>query len=273
MHVVIWWSHVAIACRCAPAGAEASLVKIATWNVNGIRARHAQLQDLHRARAARRRCACRRSRPRPRSAAGWLCELEGYWCYWHGDKGYSGVALARVAQATVARAARVSPSRVRLREPHRHRARLAGSLTVASIYVPNGGKDFAGQDALPRRARRVRRRATRRTGTPLVLCGDLNVARTDMDVHPEGAEAAHDRPASRGAGADRAHHRPRARRRARGRSIPTTTTCSRGGRRGGTCGSGTSAGGSTTSWRAARWQTARSRASCSARSAAAITAP
>ena len=23
----------------------------------------------------------------------WLCDVEGYWCYWHGGKGYSGVAL------------------------------------------------------------------------------------------------------------------------------------------------------------------------------------
>ena len=23
----------------------------------------------------------------------WLCDLEGYWCYWHGGKGYSGVGL------------------------------------------------------------------------------------------------------------------------------------------------------------------------------------
>ena len=22
-----------------------------------------------------------------------LCEMEGYWCYWHGGKGYSGVAM------------------------------------------------------------------------------------------------------------------------------------------------------------------------------------
>ena len=22
-----------------------------------------------------------------------LCEMEGYWCYWHGGKGYSGVGL------------------------------------------------------------------------------------------------------------------------------------------------------------------------------------
>jgi exodeoxyribonuclease-3 len=57
-------------------------------------------------------------------------------------------------------------------------------VTVASIYVPNGGKDFPAKmrflEALVAFAEEHAR-----AGRPLVLCGDLNVARTDMDVHPK----------------------------------------------------------------------------------------
>src|SRR5262249_24833819 len=56
--------------------------------------------------------------------------------------------------------------------------------TVASIYVPNGGKDFPAKmrflDAVDLFAAEFET-----SRQPLVLCGDLNVARADMDVHPK----------------------------------------------------------------------------------------
>src|SRR5262245_60404689 len=56
--------------------------------------------------------------------------------------------------------------------------------TVASIYVPNGGKDFPAKmrflEAMDAYASQ-----SQAAGRLLVLCGDLNVARTDMDVHPK----------------------------------------------------------------------------------------
>ena len=110
-----------------------------------------------------------------------LCEMEGYWCYWHGGKGYSGVALHVRKEAFPERPVFSHPAfdfetRIVL-------ARL-GRLTVASVYVPNGGKDFPAKmrflEAMDAFAR-----AAAEAGAPLVLCGDLNVARTDMDVHPK----------------------------------------------------------------------------------------
>ena len=66
--------------------------------------------------------------------------MEGYWCYWHGGKGYSGVGL-HVSQA-------IAPERPAFSHPafdYENRivsvAKSAG-VTVASVYVPNGGKDF-----------------------------------------------------------------------------------------------------------------------------------
>jgi exodeoxyribonuclease-3 len=56
--------------------------------------------------------------------------------------------------------------------------------TVASIYVPNGGKDFPAKmrflEALDAYAA-----AFEASEAPLILCGDMNVTRTDMDVHPK----------------------------------------------------------------------------------------
>jgi len=53
---------------------------------------------------------------------------------------------------------------------------------VASIYVPNGGKDF------PAKMRFMESleafvEVYERSGRPLVLCGDMNIAPTEMDVH------------------------------------------------------------------------------------------
>ena len=59
-----------------------------------------------------------------------------------------------------------------------------GDLVVASVYVPNGGKDYRGEGALPRPSSATGRAQLHADGTQLVLCGDLNIARTENDVHP-----------------------------------------------------------------------------------------
>ena len=155
-------------------------MKVATWNVNGIRARQAQVQEF-----------LERERPDvvclQEIKAGvdqlpvWLSELDGYWCYWHGGKGYSGVGL-HVRKD-------ICPERPAFHHPdfdYEHRivtARLP-QATVASIYVPNGGKDFPAKmrflEAMDTYAARYQA-----ADAPLIMCGDLNVARTDMDVHPK----------------------------------------------------------------------------------------
>ena len=111
--------------------------------------------------------------------------MEGYWSYWHGGKGYSGVAL-HVSKTLAPDAPTFShpefnyESRITstdLRTP-------LGEVTVASVYVPNGGKDFAAKmqflEALDGYAASFLG-GTRR----LVLCGDMNVARSEKDVHPK----------------------------------------------------------------------------------------
>jgi len=60
----------------------------------------------------------------------------------------------------------------------------AGEITFASIYVPNGGKDFpAKMDFLQGIETWVAEMQA--AGRAIVICGDLNVARSDMDIHPK----------------------------------------------------------------------------------------
>jgi exodeoxyribonuclease-3 len=155
-------------------------LKIATWNVNGIRAREAQLQQFLDQEKPDVLCL-QEIKASTDQLPVWLCELEDYWCYWHGGKGYSGVGL-HLRKGTF-------PDRPAFRHPdfdYEHRIVTADlpECTVASIYVPNGGKDF------PAKMRFLESLAlfaaeSRASGRPLVLCGDFNVARTDMDVHPK----------------------------------------------------------------------------------------
>jgi exodeoxyribonuclease III len=148
--------------------------------VNGIRARQAQLQDwIERERPD---IVCLQEiKASPDQIPVWLCELEGYWCYWHGAGGYSGVAL------------HVSKTLTPERPPFAHPAfdyesRIVTveveGITFASIYVPNGGKDYPAKLRFLEGLRSFTA-DLHAAGRPAVLCGDLNIARTDMDVHPK----------------------------------------------------------------------------------------
>lgn len=155
-------------------------MKIATWNVNGIRARHAQVQEW----IARERpdvVCLQELKASSDQVPTALCEMEGYWCYWHGAKGYSGVAL-HVNMAV----AETRPTFTHPTFDYEHRiviVELAG-VKVASVYVPNGGKDFPAKmgflAALEQFVTDMRA-----DGGPIVICGDINIARTPMDVHPK----------------------------------------------------------------------------------------
>lgn len=159
-------------------------MKIATWNVNGIRARSAELLALLGREGPDVVCL-QEIRASFDQLTFELRDLEGYWAHWHGARGYSGVALLisrafdrdgpevlhpdfdfeqRICSATLSTA--------------------TGDITFASIYVPNGGKDYSAKlqflGALEQWAAEARG-----AGRTLVLCGDLNVARTDRDIHPK----------------------------------------------------------------------------------------
>jgi exodeoxyribonuclease-3 len=154
-------------------------VKVVTWNVNGIRARHAQVRELVEREQPDVVCL-QELKATPEQVPETICNLDGYWCHWHGARAYSGVAL-HLKQARFPTPPRVT------HPPFDLETRIAevevGDIRLASVYVPNGGKDFAAKmtflEALVAHAGehgRARR---------LVLCGDVNVAREERDVHPK----------------------------------------------------------------------------------------
>ncbi len=159
-------------------------MKIATWNVNGIRAREAQVLDLLGRERPDVVCLQEIKAPAAKVPAS-LCDRAGYQCLWHGETAYSGVALHVRSD--------LAPGGVRFTHPPFDvETRIAvaelGELTVASVYVPNGGKDLAAKyrflEALDAWAAEAQA-----AGRSLLVCGDLNVARADMDVHPKERKA------------------------------------------------------------------------------------
>jgi exodeoxyribonuclease III len=159
-------------------------MKIATWNVNGIRARQHEVVEW--AQRERPDVICLQElKATVEQIPSPLCDLAGYWCYWHGNKAYSGVGL-HVSKD-------LAPNRPEFSHPpFDHESRIVtarfGGLTVASIYVPNGGKDYPAKvrflEAIEAWAASFFANAA-----SLVLCGDLNVARADIDVHPKERRA------------------------------------------------------------------------------------
>ena len=111
---------------------------------------------------------------------------------------------------------------------------------------------LSGEDAVPRRRSTQFAADAQADPLPLVICGDLNVARTDMDVHPKERKprAIGQLPEERALLEQ--HHQPRARRRRPRARTGQRSDSSRGGRPGATCASATSAGASTTSSPASR---------------------
>ena len=155
-------------------------MKVVTWNVNGIRARELQVVDWIERERPDVLCL-QELKAAPDQLPLSLVAPEGYTAYWHGHKGYSGVGLLLRKETFAGGVAFTHPDfdhETRVVEAH------LPDFTVASLYVPNGGKDFAAKlaflEALERRA------ATAKSeGRKLLLCGDFNVALTDRDVHPK----------------------------------------------------------------------------------------
>jgi len=155
-------------------------VKIATWNVNGIRSRQAQFLEWIENEKPDVVCL-QELKASPAQIPEQICNLSGYWCYWHGAGAYSGVGLHLRRETFPDQPQFTHPtfdSETRIVEVR------VGDTVYASAYVPNGGKDYAAKlqfmQSLIDYARLLRD-----SGTKLVLCGDMNIARTDMDVHPK----------------------------------------------------------------------------------------
>src|SRR5919109_666053 len=153
-------------------------MKIATWNVNGIRARQGQFCDwLARDRPD---VVCLQELKAEPTQIPDQCKVADYHSFWHGMRAYSGVSLhirkgAFETEPVFSHPGFDMESRIVLAE--------FGRLVLASVYVPNGNKDYPAKLEFFRRLI-AWTKDLQRDGRELILCGDMNITRTEMDVHP-----------------------------------------------------------------------------------------
>jgi exodeoxyribonuclease III len=154
-------------------------MKIATWNVNGIRARAAQVCEF--LEKERPDVLCLQELKANVDQVPLECRVTDYHIYWHGStmKAYSGVSL-HIKDVGGEKPAFSHPdfdmeSRIVTAE--------VGRTVFASVYVPNGGKDYPAKLEFIRQLAAWAKRL-HAEGKELVICGDINIARTERDVHP-----------------------------------------------------------------------------------------
>lgn len=158
-------------------------MKIASFNINNVNKRLANL--LHWLELAEPDVVCLQELKAEQEAFP-LDDIEsaGYSAVWQGQRSWNGVAiLSRVGAPVLTRTA--LPGDDEDRQARYIEAAVRGVL-IASIYAPNGnpqpGPKFDYKLAW---LERLSRHATalRKTGAPVVLAGDYNVAPTELDIY------------------------------------------------------------------------------------------
>lgn len=147
--------------------------------MNGIRARAAQVQEwLERERPD---VVCLQELKAELAQVPEVVQREDHHAFWHCCKGYSGVSLQLRKETFPAPPVYAHP-------PFDIESRVVtadlGGLVIASIYAPNGGRDYPAKLAFYERLIEWAR-DLRSGGRELLICGDLNIARCEMDVHPK----------------------------------------------------------------------------------------
>lgn len=152
-------------------------MRIITWNVNGVRARERDVLELASRYAPDVLCMQEiKSSPHDLPPGlGGLVGMPEFTSFWHGEGGYSGVSI-HLRRTTFT--APVKFSQPAFDREHRVVEAACGDLRFLSMYLPNGGKDFPGKMAFLRELL-----AWSKDRASTILCGDLNVARAEIDVH------------------------------------------------------------------------------------------
>jgi exodeoxyribonuclease III len=154
-------------------------VKIATWNVNGIRARQAQFCEwLGRDKPD---VVCLQELKAEPAQIPEQCKVAGYASFWHGMRAYSGVSL-HIRRDSFGKEPAFSHPAFDMES--RIVQAAIGNLVLASVYVPNGNKDYAAKIEFVKRLISWARELDAQ-GREIILCGDMNITRSDMDVHPK----------------------------------------------------------------------------------------
>jgi exodeoxyribonuclease III len=159
------------------------LVRIATYNVNGVNGRLANLLQWLAENTPDVVCLQELKAPDekfPAAAIG----AAGYEAIWHGQKSWNGVAiLARgAAPKEIRRGLPGEPD-----DPHsRYIEAAIGGLVIGCLYLPNGNPALGPKfDYKLRWFDRLAKHANNllTSGAPVVLAGDYNVMPADIDVY------------------------------------------------------------------------------------------
>ena len=159
-------------------------MKIATFNINGIRRRLPNLLEWLREAQPDVVClqelkAAQEAFPQEELAQA------GYEAVWKGERAWNGVAILSRSGPPILTRTRL-PGDESDRQARYIEAAVDG-LLIACLYAPNGnpqpGPKFDYKLAW---LERLHKHATalRRTGAPVVLAGDFNVAPTELDIYP-----------------------------------------------------------------------------------------
>ena len=154
-------------------------MKIVTWNVNGIRARAGAFEIWIRTHRPDVICL-QEIKAHPDQIPETIREIRGYRSHWHGARGgYSGVSI--LVSDSLGDAVYSVPY---FDEETRVLQVRTGGLTVVNVYIPLGQKSYRQKiEFLGSLVRYID--ALRYEGENVILCGDLNVAHRDADVHPD----------------------------------------------------------------------------------------
>ena len=155
------------------------MLTIATFNINNVAKRLANLLEWLEREAPD--IVCLQELKATTAQIPAECRVADYHVYWHTLKGYSGVSI-HVRKDLFA----FDP--IFSHPPFDMESRIVqvehGDLVIASIYVPNGGKDYPAKLGFVKSLIEWSSRLAAE-GRRLILCGDLNIARAEMDVHPK----------------------------------------------------------------------------------------
>ncbi len=160
------------------------MIKLVTWNVNGIRAREAELLALleeEKPDAVLLQEVKATLDQLPPTLYG-LMGMPDYYSLWHGIAGYSGVSV-HLRRSTFDRPSEAHPPfdvETRVVEAHARERATGEEWVFVSMYVPNGGKDYPAKISFLEQLASYPPALANKT---FVVAGDMNVARADIDVH------------------------------------------------------------------------------------------
>ena len=164
-------------------------MKLATYNLNGIRARLPRLVEwLEREQPD---IACLQElKCADESLPITDIEAAGYSAVWHGQKGFNGVAI--LAKGDTPELRRVGLPGDPDDTHSRYIEADVGGITVGSLYLPNGNP--IGTEKFDYKLRWMERLCAHaaellQDERPVVLCGDWNVVPEDRDVFSARATA------------------------------------------------------------------------------------